>query len=92
MRAGDLRGRFGVSLMPSLGFFYPDVLARMTAVYKSAVKELKLESAPAIERECLAICILSIGHSQSDKHRLLDRSVRLYIRAHSSAHRPAVMG
>jgi hypothetical protein len=45
MRAGDLRGRFGVSLMPSLGFFYPDVLARMTAVYKSAVKELKLLSA-----------------------------------------------
>ena len=78
--------------MPSLGCFYPDVLARMSAVYKSAVKELKLEGAPAIERERLAICILSIGHCHSDKHRLLDRSVRLYIRGHSLAHRPTVMG
>ena len=78
--------------MSSLGFFYPDVLARMRAVYKSAVKELNFESAPAIEHERLATCILSIGHSHSDKHCLLNRSVRLYIRAHSSAHRPAVMG
>ena len=45
--------------MSSLGFFYPDVIARMTAVYKSAVKGLNLESAPAIEHERLATCILS---------------------------------
>jgi hypothetical protein len=69
LRAG-IEGWFGVSLMSSLGFFYPDVVARMTAVYKSAVKELKLESAPAIEHERLATCILSLGHSHSDQHRL----------------------
>ena len=45
--------------MSSLGFFYPDVIARMTAVYKSAVKGSNLESAPAIEHERLATCILS---------------------------------
>ena len=57
----------------------------MTAVYKSAVKELKLESAPAIEHERLATCILSIGHSHSNKHRLLESSVRLYI-VHTPRH------
>ena len=71
--------------MSSPGFFYPDVLTRMTAVYKSAVKELKLENAPAIEHERLATCILSIGHSHSDQHRLLESSVRLYMRAHAAA-------
>lgn len=75
--------------MSSPGFFGPEILSRMTAVYKSAVKELKLQSASAIEHERLATCILSIGNSYSDTHRLLEKSVRLYIRAYSASRHQA---
>jgi hypothetical protein len=47
----------------------------------SAVQELKIEHASVVTHERLARCILSIGNTTNDLHRLLDQSIRLYLRS-----------
>jgi hypothetical protein len=64
--------------------YWPETLELMTTVYELAVKELKLQRAPNRECERLAICILSVGNTYTDTHQLLDKSVRLYLRARDS--------
>jgi hypothetical protein len=61
--------------------YSPQAIERMAAVYKLAVKELKLERASIEEHERLAVCILSIGNTYDDPHRLLDKTIRLYVRS-----------
>lgn len=61
--------------------YLPDVLDRMTTVLGRATQELNLASAPACEKERLAACILSFGNTYSDVNRLLEKSVRLYLRS-----------
>jgi hypothetical protein len=67
--------------MSSSRFYSPETVGRMTAVYKRAVQELKIERASVVKHERLARCILSIGNTTSDPHCLLDRSIRLYLRS-----------
>ena len=67
--------------MSSSRFYSPETVGRMTAVYKRAVQELKIERASVVKHERLARCILSIGNTISDPHRLLDQSIRLYLRS-----------
>ena len=61
--------------------FSSEAIQRMTDVYKRAVQELKLDRAPARERDRLAVYILSVGNTLDDPHRMLDRAVRMYRRA-----------
>ena len=67
--------------MSSSRFYSPETVGRMTAVYKRAVQELKIERASVVTHERLARCILSIGNTTNDPHRLLDQSIRLYLRS-----------
>ncbi len=69
-------------------FYSPEALGRMTTAYERATRELKLERASVVEHERLARCILSIGNTYTDPHRLLDRSVRLYRRSPTMSRRP----
>jgi hypothetical protein len=62
------------------GVYRPELVNRMAAIYKAAVKELNLERATAAERERLAFCILSIAKSLEDPNRILDRALRMYQR------------
>ena len=73
--------------MSSSHFYSPEAVGRMTAVYKRAVQELKIECASVVTHERLARCILSNGNTTSDPHRLLDRSIRLYLRSATMSHR-----
>jgi hypothetical protein len=68
-------------------FYLPETVERMTAVYKRVVQELKIEHASTIERERLARCVLSIGNTYANPHRLHDQSVRLYLRHPTMSHR-----
>ncbi len=61
--------------------YLPETLNRMTTVLGRATQELNLASAPACEKERLAACILSFGNTYSDVNRLLEKSVRLYLRS-----------
>lgn len=67
-------------MLPS-SFYLPETIERMDAVYKRIIQELKMEHASIVERERLANCILDFGNITNDLHRLLDRSVRLYLRS-----------
>lgn len=67
--------------MESSRAYQPDALSRMTVVLERAAKELNLAGLPASEKERLAVCILSIGNTYADVNRLLEKSVRLYLRA-----------
>lgn len=67
--------------MSSSRYYSPEAVRRMTTVYKRAVRELKLERVSIVEHERLASCILTIGNTYTDLHRLLDRAIRL-ISAH----------
>ena len=60
--------------------FSPEVIQRMTDVYKRAVQELKLDHASAHQHDRLAAYILSIGNTLDDPHRMLDRAVRMHQR------------
>jgi hypothetical protein len=73
--------------MSSSHFYSPEAVGRMTAVYKRAVQELKIERASVFTHERLARCILSIGNTHTDPHRLLDQSIRLYLRSPTMSHR-----
>jgi hypothetical protein len=70
--------------MESSRAYFPDTLDRMTAVLERASRELGLASLPASEKERLAVCILSIGNTYKDVNRLLEKSVRLYLRVRAS--------
>lgn len=61
--------------------YLPDALERMTTVLQRAAQELNLARAPAAEKERLAVCILSIGNTYTDVNRLLEKSVRIYLRS-----------
>jgi hypothetical protein len=63
-------------------FYSPETVKLMAAVYKLAVKELKLDRATRQEQERLAVCILSIANTYRDIHQLLDKTIRIYARAH----------
>jgi hypothetical protein len=72
---------FWSTLMSSSRFYSPETVGRMITVYKRAVQELKIERASVFTHERLARCILSIGNTHTDPHRLLDQSIRLYLRS-----------
>lgn len=72
--------------MSSSRSYAPETVGRMTTVYKRAIQELKIERASVVEHERLASCILSIGNTFTDPHRLLDQSIRLYLRSSSTSH------
>lgn len=57
----------------------------MTIVLERAAKELNLAGLPASEKERLAVCILSVGNTYTDVNRLLEKSVRLYLRARTAS-------
>jgi hypothetical protein len=61
--------------------YSPETVELMRAVYRLAVKELKLHRASRHEHEKLAMCIFSIGSTYGDRHQLLDKAVRLYARS-----------
>ncbi len=67
--------------MQSSRAYLPDALDRMTIVLQRAAMELRLAGGPASERERLAACILSVGNTYTDVNRLLEKSVRLYLRS-----------
>jgi len=69
--------------MESSHAYQPEALERMTLVLERAVKELRLDGSRPAEKERLATCILSIGNTYSDVNRLLEKSVRLYLRGRS---------
>ncbi len=69
--------------MNSSHAFQPETLDRMTLVLERAAKELRLDGSRPAEKERLATCILSVGNAYSDVNRLLERSVRLYMRGRS---------
>lgn len=71
--------------MDSSRAYLPDVLDRMTIVLERASKELRLSGLPASEKERLAACILSVGNTYHDINRLLEKSIRLYLRGRRSA-------
>ncbi len=70
--------------MESSRVYSPEALDRMTIVLKRAAKELNLAALPPAEKERLAVCILSVGNTYDDVNRLLEKSVRLYLRGRSS--------
>jgi hypothetical protein len=70
--------------MESFRAYVPEALDRMTTVLARATQELNLSGSPDAERERLAACILSIGNSYDDINRLLEKSVRLYLRGRTS--------
>lgn len=72
--------------MSSSRFYVPETVGHMTTVYKRAVQELKIERASIVEHERLASCVLSIGNTYTDPDRLLDESIRLYLRSFSMGH------
>jgi hypothetical protein len=74
--------------MESSRAYSPEALDRMTIVLERAAKELHLASSPPAEKERLAVCILSVGNTYSDVNRLLEKSVRLYLRTQSSNNSP----
>jgi len=74
--------------MNSSHAFQPETLDRMTLVLERAAKELRLDGSRLAEKERLATCILSIGNAYSDVNRLLERSVRLYLRGRFMAAEP----
>lgn len=79
--------------MESSRSYQPDALDRMTIVLERAAKELNLAGLPALEKERLAACILSVGNTYTDINRLLEKSVRLYLRARTASrthHRPTL--
>jgi hypothetical protein len=61
--------------------YLPEAIDRMTIVLARATKELNLAGAPTCEKERLAACILSIGNTYRDVNRLLEKSVRIYLRS-----------
>ncbi|MBY0559649.1 hypothetical protein [Hyphomicrobium sp.] len=67
--------------MDSSHAYQPEALERMTLVLARAAKELRLDGTRPGEIERLAACILSIGNRYSDVNRLLEKAVRLYLRA-----------
>jgi|SRR5690242_3522140 hypothetical protein len=67
-------------MLKSSESYSPEIIERMAAVYRNAVKELGLQKADSCERDRLALYILSIGKSFEDANRLLDRAVRMYQR------------
>lgn len=69
--------------MESSRVYFPEALHRMTIVLERAAKELNLAGLPPAEKERLAICILSVGNTYDDVNRLLEKSVRLYLRGRS---------
>lgn len=71
--------------MESSRAYLPDALDRMTIVLERASKELGLAGLPASEKERLAVCILSVGNTYKDINRLLEKSVRLYLRARAAS-------
>jgi hypothetical protein len=71
--------------MDSSRAYLPDALDRMTIVLERATKELRLSGLPASEKERLATCILSVGNTYQDVNRLLEKSIRLYLRGRRSA-------
>jgi hypothetical protein len=71
--------------MDSSRAYLPDALDRMTIVLERACKELRLSGLPASEKERLAVCILSVGNTYQDVNRLLEKSIRLYLRGRRSA-------
>jgi hypothetical protein len=71
-------------MQPSSRAYLPEALDRMTTVLERAAKELNLAGLPPSEKERLAVCILSVGNTYSDVNRLLEKSVRLYLRAWSA--------
>ncbi len=66
--------------MESSRVYSPEALDRMTVVLERAAKELNLAASPPAEKERLAVCILSVGNTYDDVNRLLEKSVRLYLR------------
>jgi len=50
----------------------------MSAVYRSAMQELRLQAASRSERELLASCILALANTYTDQHRLLAKAVQSY--------------
>ena len=74
--------------MESSRAYCPEALDRMTIVLERATKELNLAGSPPAEKERLAVCILSVGNTYDDVNRLLEKSVRLYLRARTSAASP----
>jgi hypothetical protein len=74
--------------MESSRAYSPEALDRMTIVLERAAKELHLAGSPPAEKERLAVCILSVGNTYSDVNRLLEKSVRLYLRTQSSNNSP----
>ncbi len=69
--------------MESSRVYSPEALDRMTIVLERAAKELNLAGLPPTEKERLAVCILSVGNTYDDVNRLLEKSVRLYLRGRS---------
>ena len=57
----------------------------MTIVLERATRELGLGALPSSEKERLATCILSVGNTYQDVNRLLEKSIRLYVRARRNA-------
>ena len=68
--------------------YCPEALDRMAIVLERATKELNLAGSPPAEKERLAVCILSVGNTYDDVNRLLEKSVRLYLRARTFAASP----
>lgn len=66
--------------MNSSHVYQPEALERMTLVLERAAKELRLDGSRPGEKERLATCILAVGNTYSDVNRLLEKSVRLYLR------------
>ncbi|CCB63531.1 MULTISPECIES: hypothetical protein [unclassified Hyphomicrobium] len=71
--------------MDSSRAYLPDALDRMTIVLERAAKELNLAGLPSSEKERLAVCILSVGNTYTDVNRLLEKSVRIYLRARTAS-------
>jgi hypothetical protein len=71
--------------MESSRVYSPEALDRMTIVLERAAKELNLAGSPPAEKERLAVCILSVGNTYDDVNRLLEKSVRLYLRGRFAA-------
>jgi hypothetical protein len=71
--------------MKSSRAYQPDALDRMTIVLERATRELRLGGLPVSEKERLATCILSIGNTYQDVNRLLEKSIRMYMRTRRGA-------
>jgi hypothetical protein len=66
--------------MPQAEAYSPEALRRMSTVYRSAFQELRLQLASRAEQERLARCILALGNSHTDPHRLHAKAVQNYQR------------